>query len=164
MVNMRKPCETDVGSVGAETEGCYGMCRNFPALNAMNLEGRQILDSLEAQIENLQEKFISLLTTEIQKGGIRLENRLHISLSEKGDMIVEGEDEETDTIREIFSQSHLLKKRFKELAHITMLSHGVDVLCQAQEALDEAGEEAAGPVFSHYHAYIKGPLSHFYIK
>ena len=110
-----------------------------------------------------KEKFIRLLTHAMQKAGVKLENRLHLSLSPQGDLIVEGDDNDTDKMREILSRSDLLQKKFRELAYISFLSYGIDMVCQAKEAMDEDSDEQ-GCLFSHFHAYIKGTLSHFYIK
>ena len=165
MVNMNMPCgveETlDMETINENEDIFAG--KNFPMLDGLAMEGRQILETLESRIENLQEKFIRLLSHAMQKAGIKLENRLHLSLSPQGDLIVEGDDDDTDKMREILSRSDLLQKKFRELAYISFLSYGIDMVCQAKEAMDdEAGEQAC--LFSHFHAYIKGTLSHFYIK
>ena len=165
MVNMNRPCSVE------ETLSMEAINANedifadstFPTLDGLAMEGRQILETLEDRIEKLQGKFIHLLSGEMQRAGITLENRLHLSLSDQGDLIVEGEDDDTDKVRELLSQSELLQKKFRELAYISFLSYGIDMVCKAREVMDDEDSEQ-GNIFSHFHAYIKGTLSHFYIK
>ncbi|MCR5813482.1 MAG: hypothetical protein K6G15_03170 [Desulfovibrio sp.] len=165
MVNMKMPDgveETLSMEAMNESEDIFAG-KNFSSLDGLAMEGRQILETLESRIENLQERFIRLLTTEMQRAGIQLENRLHLSLSDQGDLIVEGEDNDTDKVQEILSHSDLLQKKFRELAYISFLSYGIDMVCQAREAMEDQESEQSS-IFSHFHAYIKGTLSHFYIK
>ena len=90
MVNMNMPCSVE------ETLSMEAINANedifadstFPTLDGLAMEGRQILETLEDRIEKLQGKFIHLLSGEMQRAGITLENRLHLSLSDQGDLIV----------------------------------------------------------------------------
>ncbi|MCR4666244.1 MAG: hypothetical protein K5657_03000 [Desulfovibrio sp.] len=164
MVNLCKPCENDLLEVSNEngTEELL-IGRVFPPMQALSAEGGQLIESLEKQLDTLQEAFIALLSKEMKRVGVHLENRLHLSLSEEGDVVVEGEDNDTDKVQEILSHSSELQSRFRELAHLTLLSQGIDMVCQAKAAL-EGNARCFSPIFSHYHAYIKGSLSHFYLK
>ena len=126
--------------------------------------GENILDSLENQLDILQEEFIAQLSVELEARGIHIDGRLHLSLSGDGTMILEGEEKDTDRMQEILSESIVLQESFKELARLALLTHGITVACAADQATTNGDLGEKPEIFSHYHAYIKGSLSHFYIR
>ena len=100
----------------------------------------------------------------LDAGKLELEERLHLYLSPEGRLVVEGSDNDAEKVCELISRKPALQRRFQELARLALLSHGVEVACQAHTALREPEQEADNPLFSRYHMCLKGPLSHFYVR
>lgn len=134
------------------------------ALQNLARDGNELSQALEERLDSLQESFMALLHGQMEAGKLDLEERLHLYLSPEGRLVVEGSDSDTEKVCEIISRKPALQRRFQELARLALLSHGVEVACQAHTALQEPEQEAENPLFSRYHMCLKGPLSHFYVR
>lgn len=134
------------------------------------LEGAELLPILEEQLDALQETFVSLMERQFEKEKFTPANRLHLFLSADGKLVVEGADDDADRVCAIFSRHPLLQRRFRELARLALLTHGLAVARTAHAAM-EGSEAAAGeaasegePLLGRYHMCLKGALSHFYVR
>ncbi|MGE9985456.1 hypothetical protein [Desulfovibrio sp. SGI.169] len=134
------------------------------ALQNLARDGNELSQALEERLDSLQESFMALLQGQMEGDKLNLEERLHLYLSPEGRLVVEGSDNDTEKVCEIISRKPALQRRFQEMAHLALLSHGVEVACQAHSALQNSEYEAENPLFSRYHMCLKGPLSHFYIR
>lgn len=123
----------------------------------------ELVPALEAQLDSLQETFVSLMERHFEKERFCPGNRLHLFLSAEGKLVVEGDEEDTEQVCAIFSRSPRLLRRFRELARLAVLAHGIDVartaaaMCTDSDADDE-------PLLGRYHMCLKGALSHFYVR
>ena len=152
--------ESDSGDVAPlSLEG-----RASRALQSLSRDGRELSQALEAHLDSLQESFMVLLHGQLEAGKLELEERLHLYLSPEGRLVVEGSDNDAEKVCELISRKPALQHRFQELARLALLSHGVEVACQAHTALQEPELKADNPLFSRYHMCLKGPLSHFYVR
>ena len=152
--------ESDSGDVAPLSLGG----RASHALQSLSRDGRELSQALEAHLDSLQESFMALLHGQLDAGKLELEERLHFYLSPEGRLVVEGSDNDAEKVCELISRKPALQRRFQELARLALLSHGVEVACQAHTALRESEQEADNPLFSRYHMCLKGPLSHFYVR
>ena len=126
--------------------------------------GPRVLERLEDEIERLQEEFIDVLFSEVEARGIKLDSRLHITISEEGELVVEGDEADTEKLQQLLAERATLTGSFRQLARLSLLAHGLDLACRAERALEDADDGDFTPALAHYHAYIKGALSHFYIR
>ena len=156
MVNMGQP----VQDVGPDT----GRQEAILALNCLEQDGPMLLRTLDEQIEQLQEDFVTGLRTQMPEEQLGLGERLHLCLSAEGKMLVDGADSDVEKVSNVLANRPELQNTFRELAKLSLLSHGIDVACQAQAALRDADAEGNSVMFSHYHACLKGQLSHFYVR
>lgn len=134
------------------------------ALQNLVRDGNELSQALEKHLDSLQESFMALLQGQMEDDNLSLEDRLHLYLSPEGRLVVEGNDSDTEKVCEIISRKPVLQRRFQELARLALLSHGVEVACQAHAALQKQEQQVENPLFSRYHMCLKGPLSHFYIR
>ena len=139
-------------------------------LQEFMLEGAELLPLLEEQLDALQETFVSLMERQFEKEKFTPGNRLHIFFSAEGKLVVEGEDDDADKVCAIFSRHPLLQRRFRELARLALLTHGLAVARTAHAAM-EAGDESrddvaaeGAPLLGRFHMCLKGALSHFYVR
>ena len=137
--------------------------RGKAVLRSLEDDGQILLNDLEEQIESSQENFIALLRNDLKRNAVKLEDRLHLYLSADGQLVVEGNDNDAERVHAIIAQKPFLQCRFRELARLALLSHGIDVACQAHKALKTPPDDK-GVMFSRFHAYLKGQLSHFCVR
>ena len=132
-------------------------------LHSLAKDGVGLVSALEARLDSLQEAFMDMLSTQLQERHLRPEDRLHLYLSPEGTLVVEGSDNDASLLCDIITRKPDLQKRFKQMAQVAMLSHGVEMATQIHnDILDQA--EDVNPLLEHYHMCIKGPLSHFYVR
>ncbi len=127
-------------------------------------ESAELVPALEAQLDSLQEIFVSLMERQFEQEKFSPGNRLHLFLSAEGKLVVEGDEEDTEQVCDIFSHSPRLLRRFRELARLAMLVHGIDVARTAHTAIRTGGDADDGPLLGRYHMCLKGALSHFYVR
>lgn len=133
-------------------------------LQELMAESAELAPALEAQLDALQETFVSLLERQFEKEKFSPGNRLHLFLSAEGKLVVEGDEEDTEQICAIFSHSPRLLRRFRELARLAVLAHGIDVARTAHTAILTGGDTDDEPLLGRYHMCLKGALSHFYVR
>ena len=119
--------------------------------------------ALDEYLDSLQESFVNSLFKQLADNKADLKERLHLHLSPEGQLVVEGDENDTEKVCDILSSQPGIQRRFKNLSYLAMLSHGVDVARQAYQAIQSDGDRE-NPLFSHYHIYIKGSLSHFCVR
>ncbi|WP_304680062.1 hypothetical protein [uncultured Desulfovibrio sp.] len=134
------------------------------ALQNLARDGNELSQALEERLDSLQESFMALLQRQMNGDKLHLEERLHLYLSPEGCLVVEGSDTDTEKVCAIISRKPALQRRFQELARLALLSHGVEVACQAHTALQKSEQETGNTLFSRYHMCLKGALSHFYVR
>lgn len=128
------------------------------------LEGAELAPALEEHLDALQEGFVSQLERQFEKEKFSPANRLHIFLSPEGKVVVEGADDDADKVCAIFSRQPGLQRRFRELARLALLTHGITVARRAHAAMVGGGECDEEPLLARYHMCLKGALSHFYVR
>lgn len=128
------------------------------------LEGAELAPALEEHLDALQEGFVSQLERQFEKEKFTPANRLHIFLSPEGKLVVEGADDDADKVCAIFSRQPSLLRRFRELARVALLAHGIAVARRAHAALEAGAEAVEEPILARYHMCLKGALSHFYVR
>lgn len=133
-------------------------------LRMLARNGEDLSQALEARLDCLQESFMEILNAQLAAGTLKREARLHLYLSPEGRLVVEGEDGDAEKLCELISGNPALQRRFQELARLALLSRGVEVARQAQDALESPESSLENPLFGRYHMCLKGPLSHFYVR
>lgn len=133
-------------------------------LRELERSGDSLVEALEAQLEIMQEAFMAQIRNQVEQVGLKLESRLLLYLSPAGKLVVEGSDADAEGLCRIIAQQPSLQRLFQQMAQAALLSHGLTVASQAQQALATQGETLEDPLFSRYHMCLKGPLSHFYIR
>ncbi|MDE7241070.1 MAG: hypothetical protein K2N62_04195 [Desulfovibrio sp.] len=128
------------------------------------LEGAELAPALEEHLDALQEGFVSQLERQFEKEKFTPVHRLHLFLSPEGKLVVEGEDDDADKVCAIFSRQPGLLRRFRELARLALLTHGIAVARRAHAALEAGSEAQEEPILARYHMCLKGALSHFYVR
>lgn len=131
------------------------------------LEGAQLVPELEEHLDVLQEAFVSLMERQFDQEKFTPANRLHIFLSAEGNLVVEGADDDAEKVCAIFSREPQLLQRFKELAKLALLTHGLSVAQCAQAEIEGGGDAfdaEAASLLGRYHMCLKGALSHFYVR
>lgn len=128
------------------------------------LEGAELAPALEEHLDALQEGFVSQLERQFEKEKFSPANRLHIFLSAEGKLVVEGADDDADKVCAIFSRQPGLQRRFRELARLALLTHGIAVARRAHAALETGADSDEAPILARYHMCLKGALSHFYVR
>lgn len=127
-------------------------------------EGAELLPLLEEQLDTLQETFVSLLERQFEKEKFTPGHRLHIFLSQDGKLVVEGEDDDADKVCALFARQPRLHERFRELARLALLTHGIAVARRAHAAMETGADSDEEPLLGRYHMCLKGALSHFYVR
>ena len=133
-------------------------------LRELGRSGDSLVEALETRLENMQEAFMAQIRSQVEQVGLTLENRLLLYLSPAGKLVVEGRDADAEGLCHIITQQPRLQRLFQQMAQTALLSHGLAVASQAQQALIAQDETQEAPLFSRYHMCLKGPLSHFYIR
>ena len=133
-------------------------------LRELERSGDSLVEALEARLEIMQEAFMAQIRSQVEQVGLKLESRLLLYLSPVGKLVVEGNDADAEGLCRIIAQQPSLQRLFQQMAQAALLSHGLAVASQAQQALAAQDETLEAPLFSRYHMCLKGPLSHFYIR
>ena len=133
-------------------------------LRELERSGDSLVEALEARLEIMQEAFMAQIRSQVEQVGLKLESRLLLYLSPVGKLVVEGSDADAEGLCRIIAQQPSLQRLFQQMAQAALLSHGLAVAAQAQQALAAQSETLEAPLFSRYHMCLKGPLSHFYIR
>lgn len=133
-------------------------------LRELERSGDSLVEALEARLEIMQEAFMAQIRNQVEQVGLKLESRLLLYLSPAGKLVVEGKDADAEGLCRIIEQQPSLQRLFQQMAQAALLSHGLAVASQAQQALSAQDETLEAPLFSRYHMCLKGPLSHFYIR
>ena len=133
-------------------------------LRELERSGDSLVEALEARLEIMQEAFMAQIRSQVEQVGLKLESRLLLYLSPVGKLVVEGNDADAEGLCRIIAQQPSLQRLFQQMAQAALLSHGLAVAAQAQQALAAQSETLEDPLFSRYHMCLKGPLSHFYIR
>lgn len=126
-------------------------------------EGAQLIPELEEHLDCLQEVFVSLMEHQFAQENFKPSNRLHIYLSAEGKIVVEGSDDEAEKVCAIFSREPQLLQRFKDLARLALLTHGLSVAQCANSDIEENADAEVASLIERYHMCLKGKLSHFYV-
>lgn len=130
-------------------------------LETLGLHGRHLVDQLEELLDARQEQFMNHLRRHFGEDAVFAE-KLHFSLNAEGQLVVEGENAASENLCQVVAEIPSLQEDFQELAKLALLSHGLDIACQAQAELDQEGVDNA--LFSRFHMSLKGPFSHFYVR
>ena len=165
MVNMQTDAASEKASAGSAGDGADARPfegRAFQALQSLEQDGPELLLALEERLDAMQETFMRQLLGQMAENNTELEERIHLQLSPDGELVVEGNDRDSEKVCDIIAREPALRRNFKKLAKTAMLSHGVEVARQACASLDDTS--ADNPLFGHYHMYLKGALSHFYVR
>lgn len=133
-------------------------------LRELERSGDSLVEALEARLEIMQETFMAQIRSQVEKVGLKLESRLLLYLSPAGKLVVEGNDADAEGLCGIIAQQPGLQRLFQQMAQAALLSHGLAMASQAQQALAARNEPLEDALFSRYHMCLKGPLSHFYIR
>lgn len=133
-------------------------------LREFERSGDSLVEALEARLETMQEAFMAQIRSQVEEVGLKLESRLLLYLSPAGKLVVEGNDADAEGLCGIITQQPGLQRLFQQMAQAALLSHGLAMASQAQQALAARDETLEDPLFSRYHMCLKGPLSHFYIR
>lgn len=133
-------------------------------LRELERSGDSLVEALEVRLEIMQEAFMTQIRSQVEQVGLKLESRLLLFLSPAGKLVVEGSDADAEGLCRIISQQPSLQRLFQQMAQAALLSHGLAVASQAQQALAAQEETLEAPLFSRYRMCLKGPLSHFYIR
>ncbi|OXS28580.1 MAG: hypothetical protein BCS36_09930 [Desulfovibrio sp. MES5] len=133
-------------------------------LRELERSGDSLVEALETRLEIMQEAFMAHIHSQVEQVGLKLESRLLLYLSPEGKLVVEGNDADAEGLCRIIAQQPSLQRLFQQMAHAALLSHGLSVASQAQQALAAQDETQEASLFSRYHMCLKGPLSHFYIR
>jgi hypothetical protein len=134
------------------------------ALRCLTQDGENLVLALEARLDSLQEAFVGMLNSQLMEKQLRPEDRLHLSLSSDGTLVVEGNDNDTNLLCEIIARKPTLQKSFREMAQVAMLSHGVELVTQIQSDIADQDCDEVNPLLGRYHMCLKGSLSHFYVR
>lgn len=134
------------------------------SLEKMQQDNAKLSKALDEYLDSMQETFVNTLLKQLTDSKAELKERLHLHLSPEGQLVVEGDENDAEKVCDVLSKQPGIQRRFKNLSYLAMLSHGVDVARQACQAMQASDEDSVNPLFSHYHIYIKGSLSHFCVR
>lgn len=130
-------------------------------LEAIGLHGRSLVEQLEDLLDVEQEQFMNHLRRHLGDPAT-CEEKLHFSLNADGQLIVEGENSASEDLCQVVAEIPALQEDFQRLAKLALLSHGLDIACQAQAGLEQDGLD--NPLFSRFHMSLKGSFSHFFVR
>ncbi|MDR2744087.1 MAG: hypothetical protein LBB66_02650 [Desulfovibrio sp.] len=125
--------------------------------------GRVLYPALGDLLEILQEALMKFLNEELAAAGLSLTGRMHLHFSAEGQLVVEGEENDTEILCKIISANPLFQQRFQELSNLAMLTAGIETACKAYYSLHGDTDIDDAP-FCRYHLCFKGALSHFFIR
>lgn len=124
----------------------------------------ELLPTLESELDARQEAFVVELGKHMERERLVPAERLHLSLAEDGNLVVEGEERDAEQLCAIISRTPSLKHNFKELAKLALLVHGLDIGRRAHETMCQPDGVLDPRLSSRYHMCMKGSLSHFYVR
>lgn len=151
------------GYAGEETAPLDGLSQRHLALvEGIAQNGRTLTPALGELLEKLQEAFMAFLNGELAAAGVSLSGRMHLHLSPDGRLVVEGDDNEVESLCKILSANSFFKQRFQELSRLALLTAGLETFCNAHKASGHA--VAIDVPLDRYHLCFKNSLSHFFIK
>ena len=110
-------------------------------LRELERSGDSLVEALEARLEIMQEAFMAQIRSQVEQVGLKLESRLLLYLSAAGKLVVEGSDADAEGLCRIIAQQPSLQRLFQQMAQAALLSHGLAVASQAQQALAAQGED-----------------------
>lgn len=129
-------------------------------------ESDRLLQTLSDQLEISQEAFLDTLRAALHADALHPRERLHLYLAETGALVVEGDDADTAMLAGVLETHPDLCARFKQMAGMALLAHGIEVATRAARAITDTDSDEATPaaqMLGHYHMCLQGSLSHCYV-
>lgn len=140
-----------------------GFC-GVPSLADFVESGMNIRDLLEKELDMRQDAYMKLLFEKFAEHKIVPEERVHFFLSDDGNLIIESQqDADVEKIYSLISSTPDLQNKFKELAQLSVMSHGLGLFCDVWNGIEDGQLLDCVPL-SRFHMFFKGTLSHFYVK
>ncbi len=122
-------------------------------------DSERALALIERSVESTQERFLEDLRPRLSGIGINLDERMVLSLTENGELLMEGAFSGVDDMEKIADVSRDFSDRFRCLAAMAAIMNKLELACEALRRV--SGEDAPAPI---YKACLKGRLSHFYMS
>lgn len=136
-------------------------------LNEMAGSENNVVDTLSANVEKLQEGFVDTLYTTLSKGNIDLSHKMTLRLDE-GALTVTGEHPEKEKMDAILAENPALSAAFGEIASQSEVLRDIANINKVMTRQTGMGAYAASDndrsVNAVYQMSLKGEMSHFYFS
>ncbi|SBV93835.1 conserved hypothetical protein [uncultured delta proteobacterium] len=127
-----------------------------------------VLNTLSANVEKLQEGFIDTLYTTLSENGVDLTQKMTLRLDRNNSLTVAGEHPEKERMDAILSENPALSTAFGEIASQSEVLRDLTNINKVMtrhtgmEAYTASGADKSS--YSVYQMSLKGDMSHFYFS
>lgn len=127
-------------------------------LNSLSSCGTEAESLLEEQLEALQDAFLHKLESTLRQGGVILNDKLTITLTENQTLVFQSHEDNSDELLAALGGCEELQTMFVTLHKLALMSQGLHFMNHAYSpALPPAN-------LPQYRMCLKGALSHFYLR
>lgn len=135
-------------------------------LEDISEQGGNVLETLERNVDNLQDGFLNTLHEKMADAGITMQEKITLRLEGNDDVIVKGDHPDKDAIENILAENSELKNAFTEIATQSGLARDLrsirNVVGNTGAAQYANMSQTGGQMNQNYQVSLKGPMSHFY--
>ena len=124
--------------------------------------GHRVAQDCSANIDRLQELFLSAVHQAFQLAGVTVDARMIISLNRQGKLHIESACAEQEQIEELLASSRALPALLKLLSIQSAILDGITSLHLIAGAQERGDNEKLSQVQQAYRVCLKRQLSHFY--
>ena len=126
-------------------------------LDTLSSCGENAEKMLEAELENMQDIFLLKLEAILQQGGVALNDKLTITLTESQTLVFQCNDDSEELLTALGGCEEL-QEMFVRLHKLALMSQGLHYMNRARSHM------LLSTSLPQYKMCMKGPLSHFYLK
>lgn len=135
-----------------------------PLQDFIREHGLHVSEAIEGAMENLQDLFVTALHEHLQHCGISADTRFVLSLSEYGQLVVEGSPTLTSTLQKALDDKPSLSTLFQQIRARAVILQGIEDIQSGLNVCNDLSDQETSNLFAVYKICIKGPLSHFYLQ
>lgn len=135
-----------------------------PLHDFIRAHGINVSESIENTMENLQDIFVTALHEHLQLCNIATDVRFVLSLSEHGQLLVEGGAALPETLQKALDDKPALSTLFHQIRARALILQGIEDIQSGLNACLKPTSQNTHNLLAVYKICIKGPLSHFYLQ
>lgn len=136
-------------------------------LEEISEQGGNMLETLENNVENLQEGFLQTLSSQLHRRGVDLQEKLTLRLTNEK-LAIQGFHPDGDRVLATLEENPELESAFKEIATQSGLARDIrnirSVVSSTSSVAQYAHVAEQSDSNNHYQMSMRGAMSHFYFS